>query len=57
MSKRLLRVALPAVALALALTGCGGKQVPGGSAAGGGTAGGGDKPTSPSSSASRTSRP
>ena len=32
MSKRLLRVAVPAVALALALTGCGSKSVGGGSA-------------------------
>jgi rhamnose transport system substrate-binding protein len=45
MSKRLLRVAVPAAALVLALTACGGKQVPGGSAGSAGGSGGGDQPT------------
>ena len=45
MSKRLLRIALPAVALAVALTGCGGKQVPGGSAGGSSASGGSSQPT------------
>jgi rhamnose transport system substrate-binding protein len=45
MSKRLLRIAVPAVALALALTACGSKQVGGGSAGSTGGSGGGKQPT------------